>query len=118
MFDPIAPVFGTDTGTSSNPTCPTINPGVTDGDVLVIRFVGNDDGRDNTTDGGYPAGEQGLFYRNSSSVATGCAAGAAWKIRPGNALTGTAAFQLTATEGWTAWTVAIKKKKRRIFLVD
>jgi hypothetical protein len=97
------------TGTTATPTCPDIGgtpTGTTVDECLILRLFGADDD-DITLDSGYPAGHTGLYVRESSAAGSSCSSGAAWETQPTAGAPGSAAFTLTATEGWTAWTIAI-----------
>ena len=100
------------TGTVVSPLAFAENTTV--GNTLILRYFGADD-NDITQDSGYPSGHTGVYVRASTGSGNGkTSSGVAYTTQAPIAWTGTATFTnaLTATEEWSAVTIAIKPDLR------
>ncbi|MCH9034472.1 MAG: hypothetical protein IID42_08210, partial [Planctomycetes bacterium] len=102
-IDPSSPidVSAFATGSSINPTAPDVTTTVDS--TRVVRLFGARKGPDATDP--YPPGTTGRFAIDAAGKA---ASGAADAAQASAGATGTAAFLLSAADGWVAVTVAIK----------
>lgn len=98
-------VYGTNTGTSSTPTAPSITTTVAD----TLLFVGHalDANRLATPDTGFPTGYTGGRHEQTDSPAA-CVHGSAYKSQASAGSTGTAAFTCDSSDTWAALQLAIK----------
>lgn len=104
--DPSNPIdlSGTATGSSNAPTCPDVTTTVAD--TLVLRYFGADDD-DITQDSGYPSLHTGVYVRGSLELFGETSSGVAYTTQASLGATGTAAFSMTASEDWSAVTIAV-----------
>lgn len=95
------------TGTDGSPVAPTVTTTVID--TMIVRFFGADDDDLNTdTDDTFPTDNVGMQVEKSSATAGSCSGAASREPQEAIAATGTATFDLTATEEWVGITVAIR----------
>ena len=109
--DPSNPIDDSSTAnTSSGSFSPIASAATTTvADTLILRYFGADDD-DITQDSGYPSSHTGVYVRGSGASANETSSGVAWDTQASIGTTGTATFTnaLTASEQWSAVTIAIK----------
>lgn len=92
------------TGTNANPTAPSVTTDVNG--AMIVRIYGADDSDMSGTP--YPSGHTGrLNIRSSTTFYGDCSLGVADVVQSTAGSTGSAQFQMSASEEWRAVTVAL-----------
>jgi hypothetical protein len=102
----LAPInaFATSMGVGSTPLCPSVTP--TDGYTLILRLGGFDADKINTNNAGM-ANHTTITVDASSSSGSSASGGAAYKYLDTPISTGTSTFQLTSSQQYVTFTLAI-----------
>jgi hypothetical protein len=100
-------IFGiSENGSSATPTCPDVTTGETS---LILWIYGGNKATNGATPSDYPAGTTGLVHSTSGGGvnADDVLIGVAYEVQSSAGATGTAAFSISASEGWHSMTIAI-----------